>query len=156
MHELHAERCQYTSNILKDLIAKCDEEALHVIGESAEEGIVGMYNEYAHAYSTTCCISSSAILYSSTRVHSLTMVLAVHNYCNIYLIAGHNLSKLADYDLLQIPDVKTLGHDMICKVQRVMDVQFSHQDSGTMLPKDKIQAIIIGVSTMTPINFPLF
>ena len=37
MKGLHAERCGYTTNILKDLIAKADEEALDVVGPSAEE-----------------------------------------------------------------------------------------------------------------------
>ena len=41
MQGLHAEWCQYAANILKDLIAKRDDEALKLIGESTEKGIVG-------------------------------------------------------------------------------------------------------------------
>ena len=38
---MHAEQCEYMSNILHGLIANKDEEALKVIGESMEEEIVG-------------------------------------------------------------------------------------------------------------------
>ena len=41
MKEMHAEQWEYTSNILRGLIANKDEEDLKVIGESMEEGIVG-------------------------------------------------------------------------------------------------------------------
>ena len=41
MQGLHAEWCQYTVNILKDLIVKGDNEVLKLIGESTEKGIVG-------------------------------------------------------------------------------------------------------------------
>ena len=37
MKGLHHERCDYTANILKDFIARGDEEALDVVGTSAEE-----------------------------------------------------------------------------------------------------------------------
>ena len=40
MKGLHCERCDYTMNILKDLIAKGDEEALDIVGTSAE-GLAG-------------------------------------------------------------------------------------------------------------------
>ena len=44
MKDLHSERCQYTSNILHDLIAQGDEEALQVVAAAAEEGIAGTYS----------------------------------------------------------------------------------------------------------------
>ena len=44
MKDLHSEWCQYTSNILRDLIAQGDEEALQVVAAAAEEGIAGMYS----------------------------------------------------------------------------------------------------------------
>ena len=44
MKDLHSERCQYTSNILRDLIAQGDEEALQVVAAAAEEGIAGTYS----------------------------------------------------------------------------------------------------------------
>ena len=37
MKGLHHERCDYTVNILRDLIARGDEEALNIVGTSAEE-----------------------------------------------------------------------------------------------------------------------
>ena len=40
MKGLHRERCDYTMNILKDLITKGDEEALDIVGTSAE-GLAG-------------------------------------------------------------------------------------------------------------------
>ena len=44
MKDLHSEWCQYTSNILRDLIAQGDEEALQVVAAAAEEGIAGTYS----------------------------------------------------------------------------------------------------------------
>ena len=44
MKDLHSEWCQYTSNILRDLIAQGDEEALQVVATAAKEGIAGMYS----------------------------------------------------------------------------------------------------------------
>ena len=48
MKDLHSERCQYTSNILRDLIAQGDEEALQVVAAAAEEGIAGTYSIRSH------------------------------------------------------------------------------------------------------------
>ena len=41
MKELHAEQCNYMSNILRGLIEAKDEEALNVIGGAMEEDLVG-------------------------------------------------------------------------------------------------------------------
>ena len=44
MKDLHSEWCQYTSNILHDLIVQGDEEALQVVAAAAKEGIAGTYS----------------------------------------------------------------------------------------------------------------
>ena len=42
MCDEHLECSEYTSNILRDLIAQIDEEALEVVAEAAEERIAGI------------------------------------------------------------------------------------------------------------------
>ena len=58
-------------------------------------------------------------------------------------LSGHNLEKLASFDLDQIPDVETLGHDMVRKMQHLMETHYGHADTGTTLPEDQIQAVIM-------------
>ena len=62
-----------------------------------------------------------------------------------FLIPGHDLAQLTQFDLQKIPDMQTLGSDMVHKVQHIMQSQFSHSDCGPTLPEDQIQSIIIGV-----------
>ena len=51
-----------------------------------------------------------------------------------------------EFDLQQVPDIKTLGMDMVWKVHEQMEVQFCHEDMGAALPEDQAQAMIVGVS----------
>ena len=62
-------------------------------------------------------------------------------------LSGHDLEKLASFDLDQIPDVETLGHDMVRKMQHLMEMHYGHTDISTTLPEDQIQAVIVGVSS---------
>ena len=48
MKDLHSEQCQYTSNILHDLIVQGDQEALQVVAAAAKEGIAGTYLVRSH------------------------------------------------------------------------------------------------------------
>ena len=48
MKDLHSEWCQYTSNILRDLIVQGDQEALQVVAAAAKEGIAGTYMVHSH------------------------------------------------------------------------------------------------------------
>ena len=85
------------------------------------------------------------------RVHSLHFTALF--YWLFYLIhfyfLGHDLRKLADFDLQKIPDVQTLGSDMVRRIQHIMESQFSHSECGPALPEDQIQSIIVGVSNHT-------
>ena len=62
-------------------------------------------------------------------------------------LSGHDLEKLASFDLDQIPDVETLSHDMVRKMEHLMEMHYGHTDISTTLPEDQIQAVIIGVSS---------
>ena len=57
MKDLHSERCQYTSNILHDLIAQGDEEVLQVVAAAAEEGIAGKFLYYSFLFWSPECLS---------------------------------------------------------------------------------------------------
>ena len=64
------------------------------------------------------------------------------------MFSGHNLNKLAAFDLSKIPDMETLGSDMIKKTHHTMMEHFGHEDFGSSLPETQIQAMIVGVSTL--------
>ena len=85
----------------------------------------------------------------STRTHTLgfhLLIFPILSKESSYSIPGHDLSKLAEFDLKSIHDIQTLGSDMVCKIQHAMDTQFSHSDTGTTLPEDQYQSLIVRVS----------
>ena len=94
------------------------------------------------------CLLTEAFL--RTQVHSLH---SPHYFTGFYLICfcfpGHDLEKLADFNLQKVPNVQTLGSDMVRWIQHIMESQFSHSKCGPALPEDQIQSIIIGVSNYT-------
>ena len=63
------------------------------------------------------------------------------------MFSGHDLDKLAAFDLSKVPDVETLGSDMIKKMHHTMMEHFGHEDFGSSLPETQIQAMIVGVNT---------
>ena len=64
------------------------------------------------------------------------------------MFSGHDLDKLAAFDLSKVPDVETLGSDMIKKTHHAMTEHFGHEDFGSSLPAEtQIQAMIVGVNT---------
>ena len=67
------------------------------------------------------------------------------------MFSGHDLNKLAAFDLSKVPDMETLSSDMIKKMHHTMMEHFGHEDFGSSLPETQIQAMIVGVST-----FPLY
>ena len=69
MKDLHSKRCQYTSNILCDLIAQGDQEALQVVTAAAKEGIVGTYLYFPFSFWLPEHLLTEAFL--RTQVHSL-------------------------------------------------------------------------------------
>ena len=148
MKDLHSKRCQYTSNILRDLIAQGDQEALQVVAAAAEEGIAGTYLYFPFSFWLPERLLTEVFL--RTQVHSLH---SLHYFTGFYLICfcfpGHDLEKLADFDLQKVPDVQTLGSDMVRRIQHIMESQFSHSKCGPALPEDQIQSIIVGVSNYT-------
>ena len=124
------ERCQYTSNILCDLIGQGDEEALQVIAATAEEGIAGKFPYYSFSFWSLERLS--IVTFSSTRVCS-PHLLCLYHITVSFLISGHDLAQHTQFNLQKIPDVQTLGSDMVCKVQHIMQSQFSHSDCGPSL-----------------------
>ena len=62
MKDLHSERCQYTSNILHDLIAQGDQEALQVVAAAAKEGIAGTYLYFTFSFWLPECLPTEAFL----------------------------------------------------------------------------------------------
>ena len=74
--------------------------------------------------------------------HPVIQFLMLFNF-----VSGHDLEKLASFDLDQIPDVETLSHDMVRKAQHLMEMHYGHADTHTTLPEDQIQAVIMGVSS---------
>ena len=152
MKDLHSKRCQYTSNILCDLIAQGDQEALQVVTAAAKEGIVGTYLYFPFSFWLPEHLLTEAFL--RTQVHSLH---SPHCFMGFYLICfcfpGHDLEKLADFDLQKVPDVQTLGSNMVRWIQHIMESQFSHSECGPALPEDQIQSIIVRVSNYTFIKY---
>ena len=69
MKDLHSERCQYTLNILCDLIVQGDQEALQVVAAAAEEGIAGTYLYFPFLFWPPECLPTEA--FSRTQVRSL-------------------------------------------------------------------------------------
>ena len=124
------------------LIAQGDEEALKVIAAAAEEGIAGKFPYYSFSFWSLECLS--IVTFSSMRVHS-PHLLCLYHITVSFLISGHDLAQLTQFDLQKIPDIQTLGSDMVHKVQHIMESQFSHSDCGPTLSEDQIQSIIIGV-----------
>ena len=148
MKDLHSERCQYTSNILRDLIVQGDQEALQVVAAAAEEGIAGMYLYFPFSFWLPEHLLTEA--FSGTQVRSLH---SPHCFTGFDLICfcfpGHDLEKLADFDLQKVPNVQTLGSNMVRRIQHIMESQFSHSECGPALPEDQIQSIIVRVSNYT-------
>ena len=66
-----------------------------------------------------------------------------------FCFQGHDLEKLADFDLQKVPNMQTLGSDIVRQIQHIMESQFSHSECGPALPEDQIQSIIVGVSYYT-------
>ena len=146
MKDEHAERCEYTSKILNHLIATQDEEALKAIAESAAEGIASeCFSGRVHSLYT--CFDHQ---YDCLGYH--TRVQYEHTHTGVYFsyiflcFTEHDLLKLAESDLQQIAEMKTLGKNMVQKVHEQMEVQFGHKDMGTALPDDQAQAMVVGVS----------
>ena len=71
MKDLHSEQCQYTSNILCDLIVQGDQEALQVVAAAAEEGIAGTYLYIPFSFWPPKRLPTEAFL--RMKVHSLRL-----------------------------------------------------------------------------------
>ena len=113
MKDLHSEWCQYTSNILHDLIAQGDEEALQVVAAAAEEGIAGTYSirsRFDHQNVSQLKRSREREFVPFT--HRVILLAILFNSLLSFFL-GHDLGKLADFDLQKIPNVQTLGSDMV-------------------------------------------
>ena len=93
MKDLHSERCQYTSNILPDLIAQGDQEALQVVAAAAKDGIVGMYLYFPFSFWLPEHLPTEA--FSRMQVDSLH---SPRYFTGFYLICfcfpGHDLETV--------------------------------------------------------------
>ena len=146
MKDKHAKRCEYMSKILNYLITTQDEEVLKAIAESAAEGIASeCFSRRVHSIHTHFGHQYNCLGYHTQVQYEHTHIGVYFSYV-LLCILEHDLSKLWEFDLQQVPDIKTLGMDMVWKVHEQMEVQFCHEDMGTALPEDQAQAMIVGVS----------
>ena len=62
-----------------------------------------------------------------------------------------DLSKLADLDMKKLPDPEESGDRCIRKIQEFLIHEMSNTECG-VLPEDKLQRLLVGVSTFTSLQ----